>query len=170
MNALLKDLLAYTRAVNITDPENNATADANAVLGTALRNLSAAIAESGADITHDTLPLLRIREVHLLQILQNLLGNAIKYRSKEPPRVHISATLRGTNWEISVKDNGIGVPQQYAKQIFRVFKRLHSSDEYEGTGIGLAICQRIIERHGGQIWVDSPNEQGAVFHFTLPGA
>jgi PAS domain S-box-containing protein len=170
MNALLKDLLAYTRAVNISNPENIVGADANAVLHIALCNLNAAIEESGAEIIHDILPVLKIREVHLVQVFQNLLGNAIKYRSKAMPRIEICAVQRGTNWELAVKDNGIGVPPQYADQIFRVFRRLHHSNEYEGTGIGLAICQRIIERYGGRIWVDSPQEQGSIFRFTLPAA
>jgi light-regulated signal transduction histidine kinase (bacteriophytochrome) len=106
--------------------------------------------------------------VHLQQLLQNLLSNAIKYRSKSPPRVHIHAARQGSEWLFSVRDNGIGIDPKYASQIFGVFKRLHNSDQYPGTGIGLAICQKIVERYGGRIWVESQLGHGATFFLTLP--
>ncbi len=167
MDALLKDLLAYTRAVEFT-PGEISPIDANAVVATAMNNLDAAIRESGAEISCGALPLVRIREAHLLQVFQNLIGNAIKYRSEERPSIDISAGRQGASWEFCVRDNGIGIPPQYADQIFGIFKRLHSSADYDGTGIGLAICQRIVERYGGRIWVESPQGNGSIFRFTLP--
>ena len=104
----------------------------------------------------------------MLQLFQNLVGNAIKYVGKTPPHVHVSATRQEDAWLFSVRDNGIGIDPQYKEQIFGLFKRLHRHDEYDGTGVGLAICQKIVERYGGRIWVESELGQGADFRFTLP--
>ena len=164
---LIKDLLAYTRAINIsTDVE---AIDTDAVLMHALQNLTARIEENEAVVTHGALPSVRIQDIHLLQIFQNLIGNAIKYRKvQDPPRVHVACTVEGGMYKFSVTDNGIGIPREYSTQVFGIFKRLHTSEKYSGTGIGLAICQRIVERYGGRIWVESEVGQGSVFYFTLP--
>jgi light-regulated signal transduction histidine kinase (bacteriophytochrome) len=106
--------------------------------------------------------------VHLQQVLQNLISNAIKYRTEEPPRIHISAVNLGGSWQFSVRDNGIGIDPQYKEKIFGVFKRLHRDQKYSGTGVGLAICHRVVERYGGRIWVESSAGHGATFHFTVP--
>lgn len=169
MELLLKDLLAYAQTVNIS-LENIEPVDAAAVLEQALFNLSAAIQESGATVTHQDLPRVRVQEVHLLQLFQNLIGNAIKYRGDAPPRVEVSATRKDACWAFWVKDNGIGIPSSYRDHVFRMFKRLHPSSKYEGTGMGLAICFRIVERYGGRIWVESEEGKGSNFCFTLPAA
>jgi len=104
-----------------------------------------------------------------VQLFQNLIGNAIKFRGSEPPHVHLSASRNGDRWTFSVRDNGIGIAPEYARRIFILFQRLHSREKYAGTGIGLAICQKIVERHGGDIWVESELGRGATFYFTLPG-
>jgi light-regulated signal transduction histidine kinase (bacteriophytochrome) len=126
-----------------------------------------AIQSSQARITFDHLPAVYGDELQLLRLLQNLIGNAIKYRSGETPLVHLSVRQAGPEWVFSVKDNGIGLEMEYSDQIFTVFKRLHGP-EYPGTGIGLAVCKRIVERHGGRIWVESAPDKGATFYFTLP--
>lgn len=169
MEMLLKDLLSYAQAVNIS-LENVGPADGSAVFEQALSNLKAAIAESNATITHDALPRVRVQEVHLLQLFQNLIGNAIKYRGDEPPRIDVAATRVNAHWEFCVKDNGIGIPAEYKDHVFRMFKRLHSASKYEGTGMGLTICHRIVERYGGRIWVNSEEGRGSTFCFTLPAA
>ncbi len=168
MEMLLKDLLAYAQSVNIP-LEDVLPLDSNAVVAKALSNLSAAVSESGASVCYSALPQLCVQEVHLMQVFQNLIGNAIKYRREETPRVEISATAEGDSWNIRVADNGIGIPAAYRDQIFGMFKRLHSSDRYEGSGMGLAICQRVVERYGGRIWVESEEGRGSTFCFTLPG-
>lgn len=109
-----------------------------------------------------------MEEVHLLQLLQNLIGNAIKYRSENPPRIDLSAEKLDGEWLIRVKDNGIGIPARYQTQVFGIFKRLHTREQYPGTGIGLAICQKIVERYGGKIWVESGGRGGSTFCFRLP--
>ncbi len=168
METLLKDLLAYAHTINIS-PDKVGIVEGNSVIEQALSNLSAAVNESGAVVTYSELPKIRMQEVHLLQLFQNLIGNAIKYRREETPRVEITAEPEGSDWKFCVKDNGIGIAQRYSEQIFRMFKRLHSSEEYEGTGMGLAICQRIVERYGGKIWLDRTKEgEGSTFCFTLP--
>lgn len=170
METLLQDLLAYAHTINIA-PDKVGIVDSAAVMAQALVHLSASVNESGARITYGGLPKLRMQEVHLLQLFQNLIGNAIKYRGPEAPRIEISAEPIGPDWKICVKDNGIGIAPRYTEQIFRMFKRLHNSEEYEGTGMGLAICQRIIERYGGRIWVEQTEEgKGSTFCFTLPRA
>ncbi len=137
-------------------------------LQTAILNLSSAIDENSAEITHDELPDLPMRKVHLEQLFQNLLGNSIKYRSAEAPRIHVGAQRKEGAWVISVKDNGIGVEAEYRQRIFGIFKRLHRQEDYPGTGMGLAICQRIVERYHGRIWVESEHGHGATFFFAIP--
>jgi light-regulated signal transduction histidine kinase (bacteriophytochrome) len=163
---LISDLLAYTRA---GASESDVTVhSAEAVLQYTLSGLSEAIRESQATVTHDALPDVAMGEAHLQQLLQNLIGNALKYRTDEPPRIHISATDTGSAWRFSVQDNGIGIDPSYREKIFGVFKRLHRDQKYSGTGIGLAICQRVVERYGGKIWVESAPGEGSTFYFTVP--
>jgi len=167
MEQLLQDLRAYTQASTMSDQPPQEV-DAIDVLKRALANLEASIQESGAIITHSNLPRVRIHEVQLQQLFQNLIGNAIRYRSSDVPRIHIAAERNGTEWQFSVQDNGIGIPPRYREVIFGVFKRLHSVSEYPGTGMGLAICQRIVQRVRGRIWVESEVGRGSTFFFTLP--
>jgi signal transduction histidine kinase len=168
MRALIVDLLAYSR-VERQDVEMTAT-DGEAVLEQALRDLRLTIAESGAVVTHDPLPTVVTVPGQLKQVVENLLSNAVKFRGPEPPRIHLSAQRHGPEWVFSVRDNGIGLDAKYAQRIFQMFQRLHTRREYPGTGIGLAICKKIVERHGGRIWVESAPGQGATFYFTLPAA
>ena len=163
---LINDLLAYTRAGVVEG--NVQTVDSSAVLEESLANLAEAIRESGATVTYDPLPLVDIGESHLQLVFQNLLSNAIKYRKEEPPQIHVSAAQQGADVVFSVRDNGIGIDPQYKEKIFGVFKRLHRDQKYSGTGIGLAICQRVVERYGGRVWVESSPGKGAAFFFTLP--
>jgi light-regulated signal transduction histidine kinase (bacteriophytochrome) len=114
------------------------------------------------------LPSVRLHEFQLQQLFQNLIGNAIRYRTNAPPRIHVTSKRQGKEWLFSVQDNGIGIDPQYKEQVFGIFKRLHSTAEYPGTGMGLAICQRIVERAGGRIWVESQPGQGSTFFFTIP--
>lgn len=167
MEALVHDLLSYTQAPRLDSPVE--IVDANEILETALESLSAAISESGAQVTAGPLPSLPVNETHLQQLFQNLVGNAIKYRSPErKPIVQLGATRENGYWVLSVADNGIGIDPEYKENIFGLFKRLHSSDEYSGTGIGLAICRRIVDRYHGRIWVESEPGRGSTFRFTLP--
>jgi PAS domain S-box-containing protein len=142
--------------------------DCKAVLDRVLTDLQTALQDSGASVTHGPLPTVPADSLLLGQVFQNLIGNALKFRGAEPPRVHVSAELEGQQWVFSVRDNGIGIEREYAERIFVIFQRLHSNDAYPGTGIGLAICKRIVERHGGRIWVESEPRQGATFFFNLP--
>jgi len=166
MQQLIVDLLAYSRIE--TTGQEFAPTDCEGVLQRVLGDLRVAIEESGAEVTHDPLPQVMADNVQLGQVLQNLLGNAIKFRSQQPPRIHVSARQEGQQWVFSVRDNGIGINPRYAERIFGIFERLHPRTEYPGTGIGLAICKKIVERHGGQIWVESEPGKGAAFFFTLP--
>ena len=168
MEMLLKDLLAYSQAgsANVGPPR---PVDCQNVMEKVLLNLQASVDQSGATVTWDCLPALHAHEVRLVQLLQNLVGNGIKYRSAELPRVHVSAQRPGAEWIFSVQDNGIGIEPEYVQQIFGIFRRLHGQN-YPGTGIGLAICQRIVETYGGHIWVESKLGDGSVFYFTLPSA
>ena len=166
IEALLKALLAYWE---VSERERGilVAIDCGAVLAKALFNLQAAIAESGAVVTSDPLPTVVAEEVLLMQLFQNLISNSIKYRSKETPKIHISAERDGEGWRFAVRDNGIGIDQQDAGRVFGMFKRLHGS-EIPGTGIGLAICKKVVERQGGRIWLESDPGRGATFKFTIP--
>jgi light-regulated signal transduction histidine kinase (bacteriophytochrome) len=124
--------------------------------------------ENHAQITHDPLPSIMGDSSQIQQVLQNLLTNAIKFHGDEPPKIHISAEESGDEWTFGVSDNGIGIDSEHQEQIFEVFKRLHTREEYEGTGIGLSICKKIVERHGGRIWVESKPGKGSTFYFTIP--
>jgi len=168
MQGLIQDLLAYSRAG--TNGKALHEISSEKALKDALANLRAAIQESGAVVTHDSLPAIITDDTQLVQVFQNLVGNAIKYRSAEDPRVHVSATKNGgSEWTFSVRDNGLGIDPQYFERIFVLFQRLHGREEFKGTGIGLTICKKIVERLGGRIWVESQLEKGSTFHFALPG-
>jgi PAS domain S-box-containing protein len=166
MERLLQDLMTYSR-VSATPQAQTETSASKVALQGALRNLESAVRKSGAQIHIGELPDVAAPAVHLVLLFQNLIGNALKYCGNEVPEIWIGAEPAERFWKFSVKDNGIGIEPQYAKQIFGVFKRLHGA-EYEGTGIGLAVCQRIIDRTGGRIWLESTPGQGATFYFTLP--
>ena len=163
---LIDDLLAYTRLGVIDEP--TAPVDSSVVLEHALSSLAEAIRESNATVTYDSLPEVCMGDAHLQQVFQNLISNALKYRKEEPPQIHVSAVREGATWRFAVQDNGIGIDAQYKETIFGVFKRLHRDARYSGTGIGLAICQRVVERYGGRIWVESAPGEGATFFFTAP--
>jgi signal transduction histidine kinase len=166
MSTLINDLLDYARIS--TRDQVFRPVDGADVLGRVLHYLQFEIEAAGATITHDELPVVRGDETQLVQLFQNLLGNALKFRGEEPPRVHISVAPEGEMWRFAVRDNGIGIAPEHHQHIFGVFRRLHSREAYEGTGIGLATCQKIVERHGGRIWVESALGRGATFFFTLP--
>lgn len=166
MQALVNDLLLYSRVT--TRGEEFAPTETNDVLQEALTNLELAIAESDARVTHDPLPRVNGDARQLVRLFQNLVGNAIKYRGDVPPRVHVSTKEESGEWVFAVRDNGIGIAPEYAERIFVIFQRLHTREEYGGTGIGLAVCKKIVERHGGRIWVESQEGSGATFRFTLP--
>jgi PAS domain S-box-containing protein len=167
MQGLIQDLLAYSRAG--TNGKALHEISSEKALKDALANLRATIQESGAVVTHDPLPAITTDDTQLVQVFQNLVGNAIKYRSAEVPRVHVSATKNGgKDWTFSVRDNGLGIDPQYFERIFVLFQRLHGREEFKGTGIGLTICKKIVERLGGRIWVESQPEKGSTFHFALP--
>lgn len=167
MEKLVADLLAYTKAATIADEIPEPVGSGKPLQG-ALLNLADAIRQNEVEVTYGPLPAVRIREIHLQQLFQNLISNAIKYRSARKLKISITAAQDDGQWLWGVHDNGIGIKPEYHKRVFGLFKRLHGSDEYSGTGIGLAICQRIVERYRGRIWVDSKPEQGSSFFFTLP--
>lgn len=166
MQALIQDLLAYARVG--TQGKPFAPTDLNVLVDRVIGDLRPAIDEAGVTITHDDLPTVQADESQLGQVLLNLIGNAIKFRRDDDPRIHVGARREGESWRFSIQDNGIGIEPQYADRIFVIFQRLHGSGEYPGTGIGLAICKKIVERHGGRIWVESTPGHGATFNFTLP--
>lgn len=166
MQALITDLLTYSRVGRgdlIKEPTNM-----EAVLNQTLTDLSTVIQESRAVIHADSLPTVNANPWQMGQLLQNLLGNAIKFCGEQPPQIHVRALLSNQSWTISVQDNGIGIEPQYAERIFVIFQRLHTREEYQGTGIGLAVCKKIVERHGGEIWFESELGRGTTFCFTLP--
>jgi PAS domain S-box-containing protein len=166
MQHLIEDLLAFSRVG--TRGAAFVSIDMQSVLREALDSLHAAIAESGANVTYTDLPTVMGDPGQLEQLLTNLLGNALKFRGTEAPKVHVSAERAGRMWVFCVSDNGIGIAPEYFERIFVIFQRLHARDEYQGTGVGLAICKKIAERHGGRIWVESNAGEGARFSFTIP--
>jgi signal transduction histidine kinase len=167
MQAMIGDLLAYSRASEGGPAPTTAQTDANAVLRNVIENMRSTLAASGAVVTCGPLPQVAIDETHLMQVFQNLISNAVKYRSDSPPEVRVSASRNGAGWAFAVVDNGVGIDPKYHDRIFGVFKRLHGR-EVPGTGMGLAICRRILARYGGRIWVESELGRGATFRFTLP--
>jgi PAS domain S-box-containing protein len=166
MKALILDLLAYSRVA--TKGKSAEPTDCERMLDTVLDNLNSAMNETGAIITRDTLPTIRADETQLTQVFQNLIQNAVKFRRAESPKVHVSAVKNENGWIFSVKDNGIGIESQYLEKIFVIFQRLNKRTEYEGTGMGLAIVKKVVERHGGRIWVKSEPGKGTTFYFTIP--
>lgn len=169
MQSLIDDLLTFSRIGRLEGPVRSV--HCSQALATAIKNLSGAIEESGAEISTDELPIVSGEASQLIMLFQNLVGNAIKFRKPgECPRIHVGAGRDGAWESFSVRDGGIGIEPKYFDRIFGVFQRLHSRSEYPGTGIGLAVCNRIVERHGGRIWVESGPGQGTTFHFTLPAS
>ena len=168
MKGLIDDLLAYSRMRtrrNTLEPVN-----CLAVLERAVANLDAAVLESNAEITHGDLPDIRGDESQMVQLFQNILGNAIKYRGEALPQIHVEGEKTEGGWKLAFRDNGIGIAPEHVTRIFEIFERLHSREEYSGTGIGLAVCKRIVERHGGRIWAESEVGKGSTFYFTLQDA
>lgn len=166
MQRLINDLLAFSRVGR--GGVASAPVELEAVLAHALRNLEAAVESSGAVITHDPLPTVAGEHGLLVQLLQNLLGNAIKFRGEQAPRVHVGCAATGSAYELSVADNGIGIEPQYAERIFVIFQRLHAKAAYDGTGIGLSLSKKIVEHHGGTIWLDTSTTSGTTFRLRLP--
>jgi light-regulated signal transduction histidine kinase (bacteriophytochrome) len=166
MQELINDLLDYSRVGRFGKPFE--TVDMNDVLATALANLGVAIDTHQATVTHGDLPVVRGDRVQLVQVFQNLISNAIKFRGPEAPRVEVKGRREGDEWIFSVVDNGVGFDQSYSERIFQIFQRLQSRAESEGTGIGLAIASRIVQRHGGRIWAESEVGKGSVFYFSIP--
>jgi len=167
MQALINGLLNFSRVATTAKPLE--PVDLEGALKDALKDLEIRIEDSGASVTHDALPTVNADPVQMRQLLLNLLGNGMKFQPpKQKPVVSISAAREGPEWRFGVRDNGIGIDTKYFKNLFQIFKRLHSSTEYPGTGIGLAVCKKIVERHGGRIWVESAPGQGSTFLFTLP--
>jgi signal transduction histidine kinase len=166
MKELIDGLLAYSR-VNRVGGEVEALSSSS-IIDAAVLQLESAVAESGAEIARGDLPMVVGNRGQLIQLFQNLLGNALKYRGDVAPRISVSATAKGGMWDFAVRDNGIGIEPQYFERVFSIFQRLHTRDEYPGTGIGLALCKKIVERAGGVIWIESEPGSGSTFHFTLP--
>ncbi len=165
MSNLINDLLTYSRVAAAAPVQK---ISGNAALENALANLRAAIEENSASVTHGLLPEVYFNENRLAQIFQNLIGNAIKFHGDEPPRIHVCAEAAGGYWRFAVSDNGIGIAREQTDRIFEIFQRLHGIDKYPGTGIGLALCKRIVENRGGRIWVEPGPGCGSVFYFTVP--
>lgn len=168
MSALINDLLAFSRIGRTSSPESWTETSADDLLAHAERNLADAIDRTGATITHDPLPTITGEATLLTTVLQNLVGNAVKFHGDAPPKVHVGARRDGEFWEFAVTDNGIGIDPAYAEKIFVIFQRLHAREAYPGTGIGLALCRKIVEYHGGRIWLDQTGAAGTTFRFTLP--
>jgi len=165
MNTLINDLLLYSRITTHAQPPK--ITNLENIIEDALFNLHESIKESGAVITYDKMPILKVDKIQFIQLFQNLLSNAIKFRRKEPPRIHIGSKKINSGWLFSVKDNGIGIELEYFDKLFNIFYRLHTREEYSGTGIGLPICKRIVQRYGGEIWVESKYGEGSTFFFTI---
>jgi PAS domain S-box-containing protein len=166
MQVLIKDLLDYSRVGS--KGKSYTSTDCLSALDNAVFNLQIAIKESGAVITHDDLPNVMADSLQLARLFQNLISNAIKFRGKEAAKIHLSSRQKEDEWIFSIKDNGIGIDPKFSEQIFVMFQRLHTKKEYPGTGIGLATCKKIIEHHGGRIWVESEQGKGSTFYFTIP--
>jgi light-regulated signal transduction histidine kinase (bacteriophytochrome) len=165
MRGLIDDLLTYSRVSRLGKPFEPTNLEST--LDIVLLNLQASIAENNAVVTHDKLPVVMADGGQLVQLLQNLINNAIKFHGKNPPRVHVSAKDNGAEYVFSVRDNGIGIAPEYFDRLFKIFQRLHTREEYPGSGIGLAVCKRIVERHGGRIWIESKVGKGSTIYFTL---
>jgi light-regulated signal transduction histidine kinase (bacteriophytochrome) len=162
----MNDFLECSRVITSTrEPE---IVDCEFILNQVLSNLKLAIKENNATISHDPLPEVTVNSTELIQVFQNLILNGIKFHNEEPPKIHISAEKKVSEWIFSVQDNGIGIDSKHYERIFEFFKRLHKREEYPGVGIGLAICKNIIERHDGRIWVESELGKDSTFYFTLP--
>jgi light-regulated signal transduction histidine kinase (bacteriophytochrome) len=166
MQQLIRDLLSLARVTSRAKPPE--PTDLARVLDEVETALDTAISESGAEIVREPLPTVLADAGQLRQLLQNLVSNALKFRGSKPPRVVVSAERTGEEWRVAVVDNGIGIEPKYKERVFEIFKRLHRSEEYSGTGIGLAVCKKIVERHGGRIWLESEPGEGATFSFTVP--
>jgi len=166
MQTLVKDLLAFSRVGRKQEPAHDT--DCNLVLRSVLANLKSTIQESGARVTYETLPVLVAAESELVQLFQNLIANAIKFRSAKPPEIRITACRKKEEWWFAIEDNGIGIAPQHVEDVFVIFKRLHTREEYPGSGIGLAICKKIVEHNHGHIWVESQPGQGSRFQFSWP--
>jgi light-regulated signal transduction histidine kinase (bacteriophytochrome) len=168
MQQLINDLLTYSRVDTRGHP--SVSVDCVRAVEQALFNLQVAIREAGARVDVGMLPTLQADETQINQLFQNLIGNAIKFHSNEPAEVRVWAERDGPAWRFAVRDNGIGIEAQYAERIFIIFQRLHGREQYSGTGIGLAVCKKIVQRHGGKIWFDSTPGKGSTFYFTIPDA
>lgn len=166
MQEMIRDLLSYSRIG--TSADKLGPVPMEEPLGMAMKNLSMEIREKRAQVTHGALPTINADLNQMVQLFQNLIGNGIKYHGPEPPMVHVDAVQQGRNWLFSVRDNGIGIPKEQTGRLFQMFVRLHTREEYNGTGIGLALAKRIVERHGGHIWVESEVGHGSTFFFELP--
>ena len=166
MQKLITDLLAYSRVgkKDIVETEE----DLNKMVQKILDGMAATLESSAGTVTYDKLPVLRVHETSTMQVFQNLIGNALKFHGELPPRVHISAKKGDGEWIFSVQDNGLGIEPQYNERIFQIFQRLHSKEEYSGTGIGLSICKKIVTNYGGRIWIESEHGKGSTFYFTIP--
>jgi len=166
MQELINDLLAFSRVGRLTEPE--VVVDAAVLVEQAVATLEGVIEETGATVEVGPLPEVRGEPALLRLVFQNLIGNGLKFRGEAPPRVTVACERDGAAWRFTVADNGIGIEPEYADRIFVIFQRLHPRTSYDGTGIGLAMCRKVIEYHGGRIWLDTEHEGGAAFHFTLP--
>ncbi len=166
MQTMIRDMLAFSRVGR--NGVGCEPSDCNQIVKEALLNLKASIAESGAVVTYDGLPTLPAEQTQVLQLFQNLIGNAIKFRGKETPVIRISVEPQDRYWRFAVVDNGIGIAPEYRDIIFAIFQRLHAREEYSGNGVGLAICKKVVEHYGGKIWVESEPGRGSSFYFTLP--
>jgi light-regulated signal transduction histidine kinase (bacteriophytochrome) len=166
MKTLINDLLKFSRVG--TTAEENSEVDCNMLLKNVIKVYEQKINENEARIRVGELPVIKGNKTQLEQLFQNLIGNALKYRGKDAPCIEIGATEEGPGWVFHVKDNGIGIEKKFYEKVFVIFQRLHGKNEYGGTGIGLAICKKIVERHGGKIWIESEPGNGTTFYFSFP--
>jgi len=166
MQKMINKVLLYSRIGKQSKPLR--PIDCEDILDQVVANLATSIQESGVIVTRDPLPTVMANDSLLIELFQNLIGNAVKFRGKKLPGIHIKAEKKGSDWVFSVRDNGIGVDPRHAERIFQIFQRLHGRNKYPGTGIGLAVCKKIVERFGGRIWVESETGKGSTFYFTIP--